>query len=162
MCCFKRSFGFLQKKAYKSKTKINFCNFCDISKGEAFMYLQKKNQHCIFILSVLFCSKTETRYTLCTGGPSLGAKSGLPNEFSHKKFPITPPGNGNVVLEPRDLSEFAFKVDENSPPPKKLPAKFWQKIKTTFLGHEYFLLFKLKLQYFVQESAAKFTIFYRL
>jgi hypothetical protein len=42
---------------------------------------------------------------------------------------------------------------------KKSPSKFWQKIKTTFLGHEFFLLFKLKLQYFVQESAAKFTIF---
>jgi hypothetical protein len=32
--------------------------------------------------------------------------------------------------------------------------------KQLFLGHEFFLLFKLKLQYFVQESAAKFTIFY--
>ena len=42
---------------------------------------------------------------------------------------------------------------------KKSPAKFWQKIKTTFLGHEFFLLLKLKLQYFVQESAAKFTSF---
>jgi hypothetical protein len=31
------------------------------------MYLQRKNQHCILILSVLFCSETETRYTLCTG-----------------------------------------------------------------------------------------------
>jgi hypothetical protein len=30
------------------------------------------------------------------------------------------------------------------------------------LGHEFFLLLKLKLQYFVQESAAKFTIFYLL
>ena len=43
---------------------------------------------------------------------------------------------------------------------KKSPVKFRQKIKTTFLGHEFFLLFKLKLQYFVQESAAKFTIFF--
>ena len=51
MCCFKRSFGFLQTKAYKSKTKINFRNFFDISKGEALMYLQRKNQHCIFNLS---------------------------------------------------------------------------------------------------------------
>jgi hypothetical protein len=41
------------------------------------MCLQRKNQHCIFILSVLFFSETETRYTLSTGGPSLGAKSGL-------------------------------------------------------------------------------------
>ncbi len=134
MCCFKRSFGFLQTKAYKSKTKINFSNFFYISKGEAFLYLQRKNQHCIFILSELFCSKTETRYTLCTGGPSLGAKSGLPDEFSQKMFPITPPGNGSVGLGSRDLSEFGFKVDKNSPPPKKSPAKYRQKIKTTFLG----------------------------
>jgi hypothetical protein len=42
---------------------------------------------------------------------------------------------------------------------KKSTVKFWQKIKTTFLGHESFLLFKLKMQYFVEESAAKFTIF---
>jgi hypothetical protein len=71
-------------KAYKSKTKINFRNFFDISKGEAIMYLQRKSQHCNFILSVLFCSKTKTRYTLCTGGPSLGAKSGLADDFSQK------------------------------------------------------------------------------
>jgi hypothetical protein len=69
-------------------------------------------------------------------------------------FPITPPGNGNVGPGPRELSEFGFKVGENSPPPK-----FRQKIKTTFLGHEFFLLFKLKLHYFVQEFAAKFTFF---
>ncbi len=70
------------------------------------MYLQRKNQHCIFILSVLFCSKTEKHYNLCSAGPSLGAKLGLPDEFSQKMFPITPPGNGNVGLGPRDLSEF--------------------------------------------------------
>jgi hypothetical protein len=45
---------------------------------------------------------------------------------------------------------------------KKSLAKVWQKIKTTFWGHESFSLFKLKMQYFVQESAAKFTIFYLL
>jgi hypothetical protein len=45
---------------------------------------------------------------------------GLPDEFSQKMFPITPPGNGNVGLGPRDLSEFGFKVGENSPPPKKI------------------------------------------
>jgi hypothetical protein len=85
---------------------------------------------------------------------SLGAKLGLPDEFSQKMFPITPPGNGNVGLGPRDLSEFGFKVGENSPLPKKIASEI--------LGHEFFLLFKLKLQYFVQESAAKFTIFYLL
>jgi hypothetical protein len=60
------------------------------------MYLQRKNQHCIFFLSVLFCSKTETHYTLCTGEPSLGAKSGLPDEFSQKMVPITQPPNGEI------------------------------------------------------------------
>jgi hypothetical protein len=126
------------------------------------MYLQRKNQNCIFILSVLFCSKTEKHYTLCSAGPSLGAKLWLHDEFSQKMFPITPPGNGNVGLGPRDLSEFGFKVGEKSPPPIKITAKFRQKIKTTFLGHEFFLLFKVKVQYFVKESAAKFTIFYLL
>ncbi len=123
------------------------------------MYLQSKYKHCIFILSVLFCSKTEKHYTLCSAGPSLGAKLGLPDEFSQKVFPITPPGNGNVSLGPRDLSEFGLKIRRRR---KKSPAKFRQKIKTPFLGHEFFLLFKLKVQYFVQESAAKFTIFYLL
>jgi hypothetical protein len=126
------------------------------------MYLQRKNQHCIFILSVLFCSKTEKHYTLCSAGPALRAKLGLPDEFSQKMFPITSPGNGNVGLGPREHSEFGFKVGENSPAPKKIARKFFAKNKTTFLGHEFFLLFKLKLQYFVQESAAKFTIFYLL
>jgi hypothetical protein len=105
-------------KAYKSKTKKYFSNFFYISKGEAFMYLQRKKQHCIFILSVLFCSETKMRFTLCTGGTSLGEKLGLPDEFSQKMFPITPPGNGNEGMGPRDLSEFGFKVDENSLPKK--------------------------------------------
>jgi hypothetical protein len=111
---------------------------------------------------VLFCSKTETHYTLCTGEPSLGAKSGLPDEFSQKMFPITPPGNGNVGLGPRELSEFGFIVGKNSPPAEKIASEISAKIKTTFLGHEFFLLFKLKLQYFVRESAAKCTILYLL
>jgi hypothetical protein len=76
-------------------------------------------------------------------------------------FPITPPGNGNVGLGPRDLSEFGFKVDENSPPPKKIAGEISTK-KKKILGQKNFLLFKLKLRYFVQESAAKFTIFYLL
>jgi hypothetical protein len=46
------------------------------------MYLQRKNQYCIFILRVLFCCKTETRYTLCSGGPSLELSRGLLMIFS--------------------------------------------------------------------------------
>jgi hypothetical protein len=30
------------------------------------------------------------RYTFCAGGPFLGAKSGLADDFSQKFFPITP------------------------------------------------------------------------
>jgi hypothetical protein len=111
---------------------------------------------------VLFRSETETRFIFCTRGTSLGAKSGLCDEFSQKMFPITSPGNGNVGLGPRDLSEFGFKSTKIRRRRKKSPAKLRQKIKTTFLGHESFLLFKLKLRYFVQESAAKFTILYLL
>ncbi len=58
---------------------------------------------------------------------------GLPDEFSQKMFPITPLGNGNVGL-PRDLSEFGFKVGENSPPPKKIAGKISAKNKNNFLG----------------------------
>ncbi len=98
------------------------------------MYLQRKNQHCIFILSVIFCRKTEKHYTLCSAGPSLGAKLGLPDEFSTKMFTITPPGNGNVGLGPRDLSEFGFKVGENSPPSKKIAGEISAKNKNNFFG----------------------------
>ncbi len=96
------------------------------------MYLQRKKQHCIFILSVLFC--TETHLTLCSGGPSLGAKLGLPDEFSQKMFPITPPENMNVGLGPRYLSEFGFEVGKNLPPPKKTAGEISAKNKNNFLG----------------------------
>ncbi len=99
---------------------------------------------------------------MCAGGPSLGAKSGLADDFSQKICPITPAGNENVAMGPRDLCECGFKVDKIRRRRKKSPAKFRQKIKTTFLGHEYFLLLKIKMRYFVQESAAKFTIFFLL
>jgi hypothetical protein len=79
---------------------------------------------------VLFCSETETRYTLCTGGPSR-----LADDFSQKMFPITPPGNGNVGMGPRDLREFGLKVDKNSPPPpKKIAGEISAKNKNSFLG----------------------------
>jgi hypothetical protein len=83
---------------------------------------------------VLFCSKTETHNTLCTGEPSLGAKSGLPDEFTQKMFPITPPRNGNEGLGPRELSEFGFKVGENSPLPKKIASEISAKNKNNFFG----------------------------
>ncbi len=97
------------------------------------MYLQRKIQSCIFILSVLFRSKTETRFIFCTRRISLRAKSGLSDEFSQKMLPITSPGNGNVGLGPRDLSEFGFKVGENSPP-KKIAGEISAKNKNNFFG----------------------------
>jgi hypothetical protein len=81
-----------------------------------------------------FCSKAETHLTLCSGEPSLGAKLGLPDEFSQKMFPITPPGNGNVGLGPSDLSEFGFKVGENSLPPKNTAGEISTKNKNNFFG----------------------------
>jgi hypothetical protein len=75
-----------------------------------FLCPQKTQKAAVFFYSkCAFCSKTEKHYTLC----SAGAKLGLPDEFSQKMFPITPHGNGNVGLGPRDLSEFGFKVGEN-------------------------------------------------
>jgi hypothetical protein len=109
------------------------------------MYLQRKIQRSIFILSVLFRSETETRFIFCIRRTSLEAKSRLSDEFSQKMFPITSPGNGNVGLGPRDLSELGFMSAKIRRRRKKMLAKFRQKIKTTFLGHESFLLFKLKL-----------------
>ncbi len=81
---------------------------------------------------MLFCSKTKKHYTLCSAGPSLRAKLGPPDEFYQKMFPITPPGNGNVGLGPRDVSEFGFKVGENSPPPKKIAGEISAKNKNNF------------------------------
>jgi hypothetical protein len=86
---------------------------------------------------MLFCSKTETHLTLCSGRPSLGAKLGLPDEFSQKMFPITPPGNGNVTFQNSVLKSAKIRRCR-----KKPLAKFRQKIKTTFWGHEFFLLLK--------------------
>jgi hypothetical protein len=71
---------------------------------------------------VLFCDKTDARYTLCerytlcAGRPSLVANSGLPDDFSQNMFPKTPTGNGNVGWGTRAPSESSFKVGENSLP----------------------------------------------
>jgi hypothetical protein len=71
---------------------------------------------------------------------------GIPDEFPPNCFPITPPRNGNIGNGYRDLLESGFKVGENSPmSTKNRPAKFLQKIKTTFLEHDHFPLLKLKM-----------------
>jgi hypothetical protein len=111
----------------------NFQHFFDIPKKETFMFIILKNQRCIYILSVLFCGKTDARctlcgrYTLCAGRPSLVANLGLPEDFSQNMFPKTPTGNGNGGWGTRALSESSFKVGENS-----LPAKFCENKKISF------------------------------
>ncbi len=47
-------------------------------------------------------------YTLCDDGPSLGAKSGLSDDFARYFFHRTPSGNGNVDRGLRDLLESVF------------------------------------------------------
>jgi hypothetical protein len=74
---------------------------------------------------------------------------GIPDEFTPNCFPITPPRNGNIGNGYRDLLESGFKVGENSPMPKKSPSKFLQKIKTTFLEHDYFPLFRAENAFLV-------------
>ena len=78
--------------------------------------------------------------------PSLEAKLGIPDEFPPNCFPITPPRNGNIGNGYRVLLESGFKVGRNFADAKKnRPAKFLQKIKTTFLEHDHFPLLKLKM-----------------
>ncbi len=69
------------------------------------------------------------RYTLCDGGPSLGAKLWIPDNFPPNCFPITPPGNGNIGSGYRYLLESGFKVVENSPMPKKIASEIFTKNK---------------------------------
>ncbi len=100
------------------------------------MYLQRKNQQCIIILSVLFCREPETRYTLCTDGPSLGAKSGLPDDLTQNMIPVTPPGIGNVGRGTRAPSESGFKVGENLPPEQPVAGEIFEKRKNYFLKND--------------------------
>ncbi len=97
------------------------------------------------------------RYTFCAGGPSLGAKSGLADDFPLHFFTITPPRNGNVARGPRDFSESDFTSRRKiAATEEKPPAKFRR--KKTVLGNDFPLL-KLKMRIFVQESAAEVTCF---
>jgi hypothetical protein len=59
--------------------------------------------------------------------PSLGAKFGIPDEFSPDCFPITSPRNGNIGNGYRDLLESGFKVGENLPMPKKIARRNFYK-----------------------------------
>jgi hypothetical protein len=51
----------------------------------------------------------------------------IPDEFSQKMFPITPPRNGNVGNGYRDLLKAGIKVGENSPMPKKIARRNFYK-----------------------------------
>ncbi len=101
---------------------------------------------------MFFCGEIKTRYTscvrytLCAGRPSLGAKLGLADDFLPNFSPMTPSGNGTVGRGNRDLLETGLNVGKNSSSAKSLPAKFRQKIKTTFwdmiIFHFVIFLFK--------------------
>ncbi len=74
-------------------------------------------------------------------------------------FPITPPGNGNVGMGPRDLWEFGFKLNKNSLPAKKSPAKFRKKIKITILWHDFFPLLQLKMFFLFKNLLLNWPLF---
>ncbi len=108
---------------------------------------------------MLFCAEIKTSNSLCTGGPSLGTKLGLADDIFQQIFPHNTIWKWNVGMGPRGFWESGFKVGKNSPLAKKIAGKISGKNKNNFFGHDFFLLLKLKMQYFVQESAAKFTLF---
>ncbi len=124
---------FCKKKLKSKKLKLIFRIFFDNPTGEAFMYIMWKNQRCIFILSGHFWHRNRNALYFVHAlyfvrrWPSLGAKLGIPDEFSPTCFPITPPRNGNKSNGYRDLLESGFKVGENSPMPKKIARRNFYK-----------------------------------
>ncbi len=94
--------------------------------------------------------------------PSLGAKSGLADDFPQKFFRIIPYGHGNVGRGPRDLSKSGFKAGEKLSPPKKIAGEILKKIKTTFWVIIIFHFKSKRCDVFVSESAAECTPFYLL
>jgi hypothetical protein len=57
---------FCKQKLISQKPKQILVIFWNIPKGEAFEYLQQKNQRCIFILSVRFCMRNRNAlYFVC-------------------------------------------------------------------------------------------------
>jgi hypothetical protein len=61
--------------------------------------------------------------------PSLGAKLGIPDEFSPNCFPITPHRNGNIGNFYRDLLESGFKVGRKFADAKISPGEIFTKNK---------------------------------
>ncbi len=130
------------------------------------MHIMWKNQRCIFILSGFFWQRNQNMpyfvralyfvrwWTISRSKIVDSWRFSPPN-----CFPITPPVNGNLGSGYKYLLESGFKVGENLLMPKKSPAKFWHKIKTYFLQHDYFPLLKLKMWFFVQECAAELPLF---
>jgi hypothetical protein len=104
-----------------------------------------------------FCGKTDARYTLCAGRPSLVANLGLPDDFSQNMLPKTPTGNGNVGWGTRALSESSFKVGENS-----LPAKFCDNKKIIFFDMLILNFKSLKHPFSIKESSVSLGSHYHL
>jgi hypothetical protein len=91
--------------------------------------------------------------------PSLGAKFGIPDEFSPNCFPITPPRNGHIGNGHKDLVESGFKIGENSPMPKKIAGKIFTKNKNTFFVTCLFSTFKAKNVVFCSRICCCITLF---
>ncbi len=69
------------------------------------LYLYSK---CVFCGEIEMHSALWVRFTFCASRPSLGAKSGLADDFPQKFFHITPPRNGNVGWGHKEFPESGF------------------------------------------------------
>jgi hypothetical protein len=88
------------------------------------------------------------RYTFGAGGPCVGDKLRLADDFLPNILPITPSEKGNEVRGPTDHPESDFKVGENSSPPKLLVAEFLGEQKYAFLNKLYNTYREKKLELF--------------
>jgi hypothetical protein len=111
-----RTLGFLQTKAYtvSQKPKKNLAIFYIFLKEKHSSTSKEKINVVSSFYVCVFCSEIGTRYTLCVrytlcdGGPSLGAKSGLSDDFFQYFFLRTPSGNRKGDKGLRDLLESDF------------------------------------------------------
>ncbi len=152
----------MQIKAYKLKTEINFTDFF-VPKEEAFMYIIWKMLYLYSKCDFLWLNRNVLCFVgalyFCASRPSLGAKSGLADDFSQKFFHLTPYRNRNVGRVPETFQNPVFLVTANSQPQKKNCWRNFRENKNNFLGTWLFSPFKAKIWFFVQESAAEFIPF---
>ncbi len=124
-----------------------------------------KNQRCIFILSGLFWQRNRNAlYFVCAlyfvrRWPSLGAKFGIPDEFSPNCFPITPPRNGNIGNGYRDLLESGLKSAKIRRFQKKSHGEIFTKNKNNFFRTWLFSTFKSKNVIFFKRMCCWISLF---